>query len=1200
MTFAQVQNGSAITGSTSGGVTTVTLTLPVASTAGTLLVACLVAGEAGTPYKISTVTTTGGSNPNTSPGWEWCCTSVNGSGNGGQQVEIWAYRNNPGGVTSTTWTYPSSQGGRGHLMEFSTTSTWQVMELFPGLNTAVTAGATSFPVAMATPVGAGELAVAMFGDNFSAGTTLTWTTPSGWTLGKSTTTGGTIQMHWASYWQATAAAGTVSVTGAASTAVNQVGWEAAVVVFREAAAVRSRVGASCSPGTYTDQASFGFTPGTKTGSAKEFDSFVGRTMAQSAQTSYQQEGAHLTTGPTNDLLELTAMGAQVFWSLKPRRTGLSGFTTVAAEQAALDQDLTLVKQAGITGFICGIFNEFQLGGANGPFGNDTNKQGSDPYGTGNTDATAKQNWLTYWANYQPTLAAHGIPAYTVPTMASPKAASSWQPPARTVSGVMAHYYFDAANGAGTAIDASPGTGVPALQDICDGVRNPDNTVPSPSNPPIPLGVGETGRAGGSSTPAWSEVVGWSANGTWTDAGTTKTANGPRKLFAARITANKQNGLLIWFENNLGGPNWIHTPGVNGEDQSGIQAELAAWADNLAPVAAPPVVVTTTALPNGALTVTYSQQLQVSGGAAPYTWALATGALPTGLSLSSAGVISGTPSAGGTFTFTVTATDAGSNVGTSGSLSIFVPAMAITTTSLNPASFGVPYSQTLTETGGTGPFTWAVTSGTLPAGLALSAAGVLSGTTAGAVGPYPVTVTLLDSAGNTAQAAYTLTVTAGGTGGGTPVQLPAGFPQLIVEAGFYAAAPVAPPGTLILDDPVNGLLGTGTLADSTAWTDITTYIRSGTVTRTSTRVQGPLLTYQASTATVTLKNGDGRFDPDNASGPYVIGGVSGIRPMVPVRARAVYGGAEYHLFSGFIDTWGTPDTNFGPHYAETQASATDGFKILAGITLPPTGALGAGEMTGTRISRILSNAGWYTDHRRIDTGNSTVQSTTYGDTVLNLLQLTADSEVGELYIDGSGNVVFRHRLAAVSDARSTTSQATFSDDGIALPYLGVGRANDDTTLANDVQITINGSQNMQEAQNPASIAKYLFPRSYSRSDIILQSDAEAGYYAQWVLYVSLSGEDRFDTLTLSPLRDPRLWPQALGREIGDRITVTRTPPGMAAITKDVFIRGITHAIDASSNTWQTTWDLQDASKYTGFLILDDPNLGKVSSGNKLAY
>ena len=104
----------------------------------------------------------------------------------------------------------------------------------------------------------------------------------------------------------------------------------------------------------------------------------------------------------------------------------------------------------------------------------------------------------------------------------------------------------------------------------------------------------------------------------------------------------------------------------------------------------------------------------------------------------------------------------------------------------------------------------------------------------------------------------------------------------------------------------------------------------------------------------------------------------------------------------------------------------------------------------------------------------------------------------------------------------------------------------------------------------------------------------------VLAVSLSGDGRFDSVTVSPLRDPGLWPQILGREIGDRLTVYRRPPGgVATIIRDVFIRGITHSIDASAGTWQTQWDLQSARKYTGFLILDDPANGLLDTG-KLAF
>jgi Putative Ig domain len=1192
MAFAQVQNGVAVTGSAAGGATTVQLTLPGASTAGTLLVACLVSGQAGLPYKITAINATG---PNTAPGWEWCCTSVNGSGSAGQQVEIWCYRQNPGGITSTTWVVASGQGGRGHIMEFSSGLAWQVMELFPGLNTSVTPGDVSFPVSMGNPVGSGELAVALFGDNFSPGTVNTWTTPTGWTQGRATTT--SLSMHWASYWKTTAAAGAVSVTGVASTGTNELGWEAALVVFRETAAVAARVGASCSASSYNDQGSFGL-PSTKTGSSAEFDTFIGRTMAQSAQVSYQHEGAHLTSGPTSDLNELSAMGAQICWALKPNRTGVSGFTTVAAEQAAVDLDVTLVKQSGINGFICTLYNEFNLGGANGPFGNDTNKPTGDPYGTGNTEATAKTNWLTYWANYAPTLTAHGLAVMTKPSYASPASCATWHPPAGTVSGVMADFYCSDSTGKTAYLD----NGTPSLQDVCDGARNPDNSVPSPTNTPIPLGIGEIGRSGsGALSPSWATVVSWSHTG-----GSTGHV---RDFFKARLTANKQNAPILWFENNINGGNWIHTPGVGGEDQTGIQAELAAWVDNLAPQAAgTTVVVTTTTLPNAALGVFYSQALLVTGGSAPYTWAQLTGTLPTGLSLSSAGVISGTPTVAGTYTFTVKATDSGSNIGNSGTLQILVPAMAVTTTTLPAASIGAAYTTTLTETGGTGPFTWAVPADGLPAGIALSTAGVLSGNTPGPSGLYPFTAVVTDSLAATAQAALILTVSAGGTGGGAPAPPLYGYPQVIIEAGFYTPSPVAQPGTFILDDPVNGLLDTGMLGDGIAWTDITTYARAATVTRPSTRVQGPLRTYQAGTGSITLDNSDGRFDSQNLSGPYVTGGVSNIRPMVPLRARAVFGSVLYNVFSGFADTWQEDPVTYDAGWSQVTVSGSDGFKVLAGITLPVVPKIGNNEPSGSRVNRVLNDAGWFTDHRRTDPGNTVLQGTTYGDTVLSLLQLAADTEIGELYIDGSGTLVFREREAILEDTRSTTAQAVFGDlpgtshaAGTELTCAAIGRALDDTTLCNDAQITRVGGT-LQEAENTGSQATYLFPRSYARTDVILQSDTEALAYAQWIVYLSATAEDRFDTLTIDPVADPaNLFPQVLSREIGDRILVYRRPQNSGTtISKPCFIRGITHTIDVAAGTWQTVWDLQDATRYAGFLILDDATLGKLSAGNRLAY
>lgn len=175
---------------------------------------------------------------------------------------------------------------------------------------------------------------------------------------------------------------------------------------------------------------------------------------------------------------------------------------------------------------------------------------------------------------------------------------------------------------------------------------------------------------------------------------------------------------------------------------------------------PPLSITTTSLPAGVIGTAYNQTLAATGGVPSYSWAVTTGSLPAGLTLNAAtGAISGTPS--GTFTgttnFTVTLTDSQTpaHATTTANLSIAVsaPALAVSTTSLPGGTLGTAYSQTLTATGGAGADTWSISSGSLPAGLSLSAAGVISGTPTGTVtGAINFTVKVTDSETPTAQSA----------------------------------------------------------------------------------------------------------------------------------------------------------------------------------------------------------------------------------------------------------------------------------------------------------------------------------------------------------------------------------------------------------------------------------------------------------------
>jgi len=171
------------------------------------------------------------------------------------------------------------------------------------------------------------------------------------------------------------------------------------------------------------------------------------------------------------------------------------------------------------------------------------------------------------------------------------------------------------------------------------------------------------------------------------------------------------------------------------------------------VTPPPTVTTTSPLTAGTVGAAYSVTLQAGGGAGTLTWSLASGTLPNALSLSAGGVISGTPTATGTSTFTVQVADSGSPAVTATKqLSITVnPApLAIITATLPNGTVQSTYSSTLQASGGTTPYTWSVTVGALPTGLTLNAAtGQISGvpTTSGT---STFTVTVTDSAAPTPQ------------------------------------------------------------------------------------------------------------------------------------------------------------------------------------------------------------------------------------------------------------------------------------------------------------------------------------------------------------------------------------------------------------------------------------------------------------------
>lgn len=174
---------------------------------------------------------------------------------------------------------------------------------------------------------------------------------------------------------------------------------------------------------------------------------------------------------------------------------------------------------------------------------------------------------------------------------------------------------------------------------------------------------------------------------------------------------------------------------------------------------------------GPLTVGYatSHSWRASGGTPPYTWAATR--LPAGIGLSSGGVMSGTPTKAGSYTVTVTVTDAKGTKATRVTALPVRAASGTTTTSGTPppsttAALAVPtqplgtlrqgtaYSHQWAATGGKTPVTW--TASGLPPGLTLTAGGLMEGTPTTA-GSYTLVVTATDSAGHRSSRKTTVVV-----------------------------------------------------------------------------------------------------------------------------------------------------------------------------------------------------------------------------------------------------------------------------------------------------------------------------------------------------------------------------------------------------------------------------------------------------------
>ncbi len=175
-------------------------------------------------------------------------------------------------------------------------------------------------------------------------------------------------------------------------------------------------------------------------------------------------------------------------------------------------------------------------------------------------------------------------------------------------------------------------------------------------------------------------------------------------------------------------------------------------------AAAPVITTPAgALGNGVVGVPYNKTLTADNS--PTSWALVSGVLPLGLSINASGVISGTPTTAGAYTFEVTASN---STGTSASVAFSItiaanatpPAISTVPGALTAGTVGTVYTFAMVASGA--PTSWAVASGALPGGLTISNTGIISGTPT-VSGLFTFELTATNDAGTSMRVPFSITI-----------------------------------------------------------------------------------------------------------------------------------------------------------------------------------------------------------------------------------------------------------------------------------------------------------------------------------------------------------------------------------------------------------------------------------------------------------
>jgi hypothetical protein len=357
----------------------------------------------------------------------------------------------------------------------------------------------------------------------------------------------------------------------------------------------------------------------------------------------------------------------------------------------------------------------------------------------------------------------------------------------------------------------------------------------------------------------------------------------------------------------------------------------------------------------------------------------------------------------------------------------------------------------------------------------------------------------------------------------------------------------------------GIIGTNILADNAALiVDVSSQV-DGITTRRGRNAEADQ--FQTGTCTLRIVDQTGDFNPMNTASPYY--GL--LDPMRKLEISATHLGITYPIFSGFITGYDTlTPQEAGVDVVYTTITAVDAFRLLQNAQITTVVDATAGQLSGTRINKLLDQVAWPASMRDVDAGLTTLQADPGTQrTTLAACQTVSTSEYGAFYVDASGSFVFQDRALTSSSIGATPT--VFTDTGGDIKYFDAQWVLNDVLVYNQANITRSGGATQQDS-NAASIAKY-FLHSYTQTNLLMQTDAVALDYAR--AYVASRAETtvRCDALTLDLYTEnyDTGIVAALDLDFFDPITVTTSQPGSSSLVKTLQIFGV--AMTIRPNKWQ---------------------------------